>query len=654
MQAVVARLSGVPNPVARRNSRSRRAFFVSLAGCLLLAAVLAFSGLGTRPLISPAEARYALIAREMLESGDWIQPHFNHARYYEKPPLTYWAVAASYRLFGFTEFASRLPSALAYIGTVLATFLLAFELVGRKTASLAALIYATSLGPFLFGRFLFTDTLLVLWLSVSLLGLARMTRRPASVAGPLMFYLGASLAGLTKGLIGLLFPLAAAAGYAFFLGGRDFVARLRPWLGLSIVAVVFLPWHILLAWQDPAFLRFYFVNEQIARFLGRRDPINYTPLSVPAFWTSTLLWLFPWFLFLPGALPRRGGRWRRRLALPWIWSTGILFFFTLTGSRMEYYALPTFPALAVILGSGWRRFLISGRRARAILLPSLIVAGIGLASVPIVFLSARNGSAALTGLVSYLDGYYREYFLEHPGSAMVFGAELLQRARPFPIVLLLLGATTLLALRAARRRAAFALWVAGVVPILGLADGGMRMVAEDRSQRAAAAIVRRNWAPGARLVVAEDYEEGCGITFYTGRSTEVLGGPGPELRFGFRRGDAPELFLTPDAFLKIWDSPRRVFVLGSQDLMLPGATVLLEGPRSRLLLRSECAATEGSTALEVTDRGAKGSRELSSAFVLAIPSTGSLRSYVSLFGNCLMIPSLNMSAILRIWSWTLS
>src|SRR6266545_1491406 len=84
---------------------------VHLAGCVLFTAVLAFSGLGVRPLISPAEARYALVAREMVESGDWIQPHLNHARYYEKPPLIYWSVAASYRLFGFTEFASRLPSA---------------------------------------------------------------------------------------------------------------------------------------------------------------------------------------------------------------------------------------------------------------------------------------------------------------------------------------------------------------------------------------------------------------------------------------------------------------------------------------------------------------------------------------------------------------
>jgi 4-amino-4-deoxy-L-arabinose transferase-like glycosyltransferase len=598
----------------------RRALFVSLAGCALFASVLAFSGLGQRPLISPAEARYALVAREMLESGDWIQPRFNHARFDEKPPLTFWCVAASYRLFGFTEFASRLPSALAYVGTVLLTFLLAFELVGRGTAPLAALIYATSLGPFLFGRFLFTDTLLVFWLTLSLLGLAKIVRRPAQRAGPLIFYAGAAFAGLTKGLIGLLFPFAAAAAYALLAGGgRTFLRRLRPVLGAAIVAVIFLPWHVLMAWRDPEFLRFYFVGEHFTRFLTRREPVNYTPLSVPAFWISTLLWLFPWFLFLPGALPRRRGHWSRRLSLVWIWSVGILLFFTLTGSRMEYYGLPALPGLAVIVGASWRRFMTGGRRAAAIRVPSLLVAGIGLAALPLVFLPAKSGLAALTGLVSSLDGYYREYFAAHPGASMIFGAELLRKARPFPIVLLLLGASTLVALRLSRRRPAFALWVAGVVPILGLAAGGMRLMAQDRSQRSAAEIVGRNWTRDARLVVAGDYEEACGITFYTGRATQVLGGPGADLLFGFRRGDAPDVFLSPAAFLGAWESPHRVFVLGGRDLSLPGAVVLLEGPRSRLLMRDPCAAEPAAAPVPLADRSGDPYRPLAHDHPIAGP-----------------------------------
>jgi hypothetical protein len=139
----------------------------------------------------------------------------------------------------------------------------------------------------------------------------------------------------------------------------------------------------------------------------------------------------------------------------------------------------------------------------------------------------------------------------------------------------------------------------------------MRLVANDRSQRAAAAIVDRDWAPGARLVVAEDYEEGCGITFYTGLSTQVLGGPGPELLFGYRRGDAPEVFLTPEAFLKEWESSDHVFVLGGRNLTLPGATVLLEGPRCRLLLHSPCETTEDFRAFPVAGANARRSRSLS-------------------------------------------
>jgi hypothetical protein len=108
-------------------------------------------------------------------------------------------------------------------------------------------------------------------------------------------------------------------------------------------------------------------------------------------------------------------------------------------------------------------------------------------------------------------------------------------------------------------------------------------------------------------VVAVDFEEACGITFYTGRATQVLGGPGAELLFGYRRGDAPEVFLTPDEFLRTWDSPNRVFVLGGRDLMLPGAAVLFEGPRWRLLQRGECPGTQEAAAHSLPDRGLMGS-----------------------------------------------
>ncbi len=193
--------------------------------------------------------------------------------------------------------------------------------------------------------------------------MAKVIRRPASPWGPVLYWLGVSLAGLTKGLIGLVFPLATAGLYAIFLGGRSFVRSLRPRLGVAIVALVLLPWHVALALRDPEFLSFYFGHEQFARFTNQRFPVNFVALSIREFWVSTLLWLFPWCLFLPLAFSRRGKRWNRRLAPAWIWVGVIMTFFTLTGARMEYYALPAFPAAAVIIGSGWRRFILGGRRA---------------------------------------------------------------------------------------------------------------------------------------------------------------------------------------------------------------------------------------------------------------------------------------------------
>src|SRR2546425_5915805 len=121
-----------PGPMSDRTA-------LRLAGCLVLAAALAFYQLGERPLFSPAEARYALIAREMLDSGDWVQPRLNHVRYDEKPPLLYWAIAVSELLLGPSDFAARVPSAAAYVGTAALTFAIAAELCGSATAPLAAL-----------------------------------------------------------------------------------------------------------------------------------------------------------------------------------------------------------------------------------------------------------------------------------------------------------------------------------------------------------------------------------------------------------------------------------------------------------------------------------------------------------------------------------
>lgn len=554
----------------------------TLAGCLLLAAALAFYDLGGRPLYSPAEARYALIALEMVESGDWIQPRLNRVRYYEKPPLLYWSTALSFFLLGTNELAARLPSALGYVATTAAVFLLAAELLGRSAAPLAALVYATAAGPFLFGRFLFTDTLLVFWLTVALLGLAQLRRPKPPRKAVFLFWGGMAFAGLTKGVVGMVFPLATAATLALVFAERELIRRLRGPAGLSLVAAIFLPWHVALAWRDSSFVRFYVVNEHICRFLGCREPTDYEAMSVAGFWGASFLWFLPWSLLLPAALVAALRR-SVPLRLPLVWSAWVLGFFTLAGGRLEYYGLPALPALAVIVAAWWRRILEASVRAVSLVVSALLLALMAAAFAPVAF-SSGGGEGLFTALVTNLDGNYREYFSAHPGAAFPFAAEAVRLARFFVPLLLSWGVSSGLFAWSGKPRLVFSTWVGAALPLLIIVESGHRLIAPERSQREMAARVARHWEPGARLVVAgRYYEETCGITWYTRLPTAVLDGVGGDLFFGYKNGDAAGVFLQPEEFEKLWKSPIRVFVAGARGLEVGGAVVLSEGPRQLLI-----------------------------------------------------------------------
>jgi hypothetical protein len=555
---------------------------LALFGCVALACVLGFHALGARAIFSPAEARYSLIAREMVESGDWIQPRLNHVRYDEKPPLLYWAIGASYGWLGGSELSSRVPSALAYVATTALTFGIAYELVGPAVAPLAALVYATSVGAFLFGRFVFTDSLLVFATTLALYAFCRIVRRGGELRSVWIFYLAVGLAGMTKGLVGLVLPAALVCGYWALFEDRSFAKRLKPVLGAAVTASVFLPWHVAMALRDPAFLDFYVVNEHLRRFLHTREPVDYVSQSVTGFWVATCFWLLPWALFLPGALVSAVRSDRRRLAIPLLWSACVIVFFTLTESRMEYYAMPAFPSVAVLVGAYWNRLFRPSARSGQLLVPMLALLAISLCAVPGLFLFPGVGSGLLSTMVRNVDGYYREYFANHPAESLAMVHEMSELARPFVLLLFLVSGGVALLAASGSRRLAFALLVAGTIPCLGIVDLGMRLITPDRSQREFAQIIADHWDDGAKLVVVGAYEDLCGVTYYTHRVTHMLD-PNPEdLLFGYRKGDAADLFLTQESLRREWASGARVFVLSDKRFDLPGAVVLAESPRDVL------------------------------------------------------------------------
>jgi hypothetical protein len=518
----------------------------------------------------------------MVETADWIQPRLNHVRYDEKPPLLYWAIGASYGWLGESEFSARVPSALSYVGTTALTFGIAYELAGAAVAPLAALVYATSVGAFLFGRFVFTDSLLVFATTLALYAFCRIVRRGGELRSVWIFYLALGLAGMTKGLVGLVLPAAGVCSYWVLFENRSFATRLRPVLGAAVTAAVFLPWHVAMSLRDPSFLDFYVINEHLRRFLHTREPVDYVSQSVAGFWAATCLWLLPWVLFLPGALTSVVRSDRRRLAIPLLWSACVMVFFTLTESRMEYYAMPAFPSLAVLVAAHWNRLFRPGARCGQILLPMIALLAVSLCAVPGLFLFPGSGSDLLNTMVKSVDGFYREYFADHPAESLAMIHEMGELARPFVLLLGLVSGGVALLAASGSRRLAFALLVAGTIPCLGIVDLGMRLVTPDRSQREFARIVAQHWDDGAKLVVVGAYEDLCGVTYYTRRVTHMLDPNPRDLLFGRRKGDAPDLFLTRESLRRQWESDARVFVLSDKTFDLPGSVVLGESPRDVL------------------------------------------------------------------------
>jgi len=323
---------------------------------LVLAAVW-FSNLGYRKLIRPDEGRYAEIAREMAVTGDWVTPRLNGIKYFEKPPLQYWATAAAFRAFGLHEWTARLwPAVTGFLGVLLIGFTGA-RLYGRTAGIYASLVAAGSAGYTVMAHLNTLDMGLAFFMTGTLSGLLLAHRTGASATEERCWMLvawgSAALAVLSKGLIGVVLPAGVAAIY--MLIERDFrLLRRCHWTagGLLFFALA-APWFVLVQLANPEFARFFFVHEHFQRFLTtvhrRVEPWWY-------FVPILIVMATPWVTLLPHAL---AGAWRKRgMAGSFqtnrfllIWAVFIFAFFSASHSKLSSYILPILPALALLIGA---------------------------------------------------------------------------------------------------------------------------------------------------------------------------------------------------------------------------------------------------------------------------------------------------------------
>lgn len=326
---------------------------------LLLAVIfgaLYFFRLGSYPLSNPDEGRNAEVPREMLVTGDWVTPRLNGVNYFEKPPLVYWATALSLQTFGHNEWAVRAVPALFAILGVLITYAAARALSTPVAGWLSAVVLGTSLLWFIIGHIPILDTAMSVFMSGTLFCFLLAVREPPGTRRRWLFmglYACAALATLTKGLMGFL--VSGAVMFLWLLVFNQW-KRLRPLYlptGVLLFLAIALPWHVLAALRNETWVHRYIVFEHFLRFL---TPVASRPGPWYYFIGILIAGLIPWtgFLWSPiRDLARAGWSRRHEHLATWflvLWTVFIVFFFSISKSKLAPYVLPVFPALAVLIG----------------------------------------------------------------------------------------------------------------------------------------------------------------------------------------------------------------------------------------------------------------------------------------------------------------
>ena len=516
------------------------------------------------------DAVQAQIARNMLDSGDWVTARLDGVAYLEKSPLVYWMMAVSFKVFGPHDWAARMPISLAAILLCCAVWGIAKYALGEAAAMFAGIALGTSLGLWLFTRILIPDVILTLTIAGAMgamfRALERDETRPRRWAWLAWASIGVGV--LLKGLIAIVFPLGTAFFYLVATGmwrQRETWRRLSIVSGLGVMLLIAAPWHVIATLRNPPYLDFtmhsesgsyrgffwfYFFNEHILRFLNLRYPRDYNTVPRALFWLLHFAWFFPWSAFFLRAfgLRYRGEDRASRLRLLCLcWIAMVMGFFLLSTTQ-EYYSMPAYPAFAILIGSamaesGATAWRWSIRAAGAI----SAIAFVAIAGL----LWASAGYPAPGDISQALSSNPEAYTLSmgHMGDLTVKSFAYLRVPLVIAGVATLLG--TLGAFLGRGRSAAMAL---ACMMVLFFQAARVALIAFDPylgSYPLAAAI---DGAPKGGLIVDNPYYEFSSIFFYTNRTALILNGRKNNLEYGSYAPGAAQVFIGDAEFVEKWRS----------------------------------------------------------------------------------------------------
>jgi 4-amino-4-deoxy-L-arabinose transferase-like glycosyltransferase len=544
----------------------------------LVAAVI-FVGCMVSPpsLMDDVDAVQAQIARNMLQSGDWVTARLDGVAYLEKSPLKYWMMAVSFAIFGPHDWAARIPIALCTVLLCWVTARFGAWAFGRRVGLHAGLVLGTSVGLFLFTRILIPDVMLTLTITMALWGMLRALeeeeRHPAAWAMAMWAAMGTGL--LLKGLIAAAFPVATGLLY---LGLTKQLLAKRTWRRLQVIWGMLLalgiaaPWHVLATLRNPpyfdftmhsekgsyhGFFWFYFINEHVLRFLNLRYPRDYNTVPRAYFWLFHLLWFFPWSLYFPAALRlnyRGGERGPRVRLLCLCWAGFILTFFTFSTTQ-EYYSMPCYPALALLLGcamasgDGWLKW---GTRTTG------AVTALALAAICAILWMVRD-LAAPGDIASALSQNPDVYTLSLGHMTDLTMQSFAYLRGPLMVAGVAFAVGTWGAWRL-RGGAATTALVAMMVLFFHAAR--MALVVFDpymASRPLAEALLA---SPPGELIVDDQYYTFSSVFFYTNRRAYLLNGRVNNLDYGSNAPDAPrDVFIDDAEFRRLWSSEARYYLV---------------------------------------------------------------------------------------------
>ncbi|MBQ9336860.1 MAG: phospholipid carrier-dependent glycosyltransferase [Lentisphaeria bacterium] len=325
--------------------------------------------LGSRPLITPDETRYAEVPREMIASGNYISPRLNGVRYFEKTPFSYWAFAVSFKLFGMNRFALRLPCMLAMLATAWIVYMLTGHYYeDRRMRLLAAMVFATLPFVYLLGGTAITDMFLTLFVTAATVTAFLAAQDDVSTGKKIVLLVlcgvSSGLAFLTKGFLAFAVPVVTLVPYLIWDRKWKKLFTL-PWIPLVALLVTAAPWCIAIHLQEPDFWNYFFFVEHVNRFFGKAKAQH--PKSFFYFIPVMALTIAVWLPMLPNLCKvwyrKAAGSPLLKFCICW---AGVPFlFFSCSSGKLATYILPCIPPMSVLIAVGLQQVFVEERRTLA-------------------------------------------------------------------------------------------------------------------------------------------------------------------------------------------------------------------------------------------------------------------------------------------------